>query len=421
MALRSLAATFARAAATSILIGGVGAFGCAAPSDQGPVATGSDDIVDVPQTDVERQSIGTTWLYAHASWVASMHQAASGESFDVSPSYWTYWHWFDQIAGGAATTISTGGNWATANGIVKKYGLAHESAFVVNGAITDMGARQAAALAAVNASLTSGALSMRGARSDKALVRRELDRAWGLDASVSAMLDRVFGADVSRSFSSTTSPADPSGTDVQRAVDFAVAYSSTPGGGVMQHHLDEAMRDFRQVYYVGVDRRSFQIRVQQALADAQPVLLTWFVDFNALEDRDNGRLGSFNLATLTELGSGLQGGHTTLIDGYQAKLADGREVTPDQKLDPANPEDKALLDTALLPSTQVELFRVKNAWGSAHPERAFAPGMPSYDDLRFDYLDGPVKKCVVRNGTTDPTSCPTTTTPLQNVVLPPGY
>ena len=45
----------------------------------------------------------------------------------------------------------------------------------------------------------------------------------------------------------------------------------------------------------------------------------------------------------------------------------------------------------------------------------------SYDDLRFDYLDGPVKKCVVRNGATDPTSCPTTTTPLQNVVLPPGY
>jgi hypothetical protein len=157
------------------------------------------------------------------------------------------------------------------------------------------------------------------------------------------------------------------------------------------------------------------------LQDAQPVLITWFVDFNALEDRDNGRLGSFNMPTLSELGSGLQGGHMTLIDGYQAKLADGRELQADQKLDPTKPEDKALLDTALLPSTQVELFRVKNSWGSARPERAFAPGMPDYNDLRFDYLDGPVKKCVERNGTTDTTSCPTTTTPLQNVVLPPGY
>ena len=64
---------------------------------------------------------------------------------------------------------------------------------------------------------------------------------------------------------------------------------------------------------------------------------------------------------------------------------------------------------------------MKNTWGSARPARAFAPGMPDYHDLRLDYLDGPVKKCVERDGTTDTTSCPTTTTPLQNVVLPPGY
>lgn len=418
MALRSLAVAVALAVGSSIAIGGVG---CAAPADRGPVATGSDDIVDVPQTDVERQSIGNTWIYAHASWVESMHKAATGESFDVSQSYWSYWHWFDQVAGGAATTISTGGNWATANGIVKKYGLAHQSAFVVTDATMDMSARQASALAAVNESLKSGALSVPGARSNKALVRKELDRAWALGADVIAMLDRVFGADVSRTFSTPTLLADPTGTDIQRAGDFAVAYTAAPGTPLVQRHLDQAMREWRQVYYAGADHRSFQIRVQQALHDAQPVMLTWFVDFNALEDRDNGRLGSFNMPTLSELGSGLQGGHMTLVDGYQAKLADGRELQADQKLDPTKPEDKALLDTALLPSTQVELFRVKSSWGSAHPERAFAPGMPAYNDLRFDYLDGPVKKCVERNGTTDTTSCPTTTTPLQNVVLPPGY
>lgn len=418
MALRSLVATLAVVVGSSVA---TVAAGCAAPSDQGPVATGADDIVDVPQTDVERQSIGNTWIYAHASWVESMHKTATGESFDVSQSYWTYWHWFDQITGGAATTIATGGNWATANGIVKKYGLAHESAFVVVDATNDTATRQAAALAAVNASLATGALSALGARTDKALVRRELDRAWALTPKISAALDRVFGADVSRTFSSPTAPADPTGTGIERAADFAVAYTTAPGGAIVQRRLVDAMRDWRQVYYAGVDHRSFQIRVQQALQDAQPVLLTWFVDFNALEDRNNGRLGSFNMPTLSELGSGLQGGHTTLIDAYQARLADGREITADQKLDPTNPDDKSLLDAALLASTQVELFRVKNTWGSAHPERAFAPGLPSYDDLRFDYLDGPVKKCVVRNGTTDTSSCPTTTTPLQNVVLPPGY
>jgi hypothetical protein len=414
-------AAMLRSAAAVVALAFV-AGGCTAvTSAQGPVASGSDEIVSVPQTDVERQSIGSTWIYAHVAWVESMHSAATGEAIDVSPTYWTYWHWFDQVAGGAATTLSTGGNWETANGIVRKYGLTNERAFVGADATTDMPARRAAALTAINASLKSGPLSVPGARANKALVRRELDRAWALGADVVAVLDRVFGADVSRSFTSLASPADPTGTDIQRPSDFAVAYAPSPGAPNAQRHLDQAMHDWRQVYYAGADRRSFQIRVQKALRDAQPVILTWFVDFNALEDRDNGRLGSFNMATLTELGAGLQGGHTTLVDGYQARLADGRELQAGQKLDPTNAADQSLLDTALLPSTQVEFFRIKSAWGSAHPERAFAPGLPATNDLALDYLDGPVKKCVERDGITDTTSCPTTTTPLQNVVLPPGF
>src|SRR5688572_14957685 len=58
-----------------------------------------DPIVDVGQTAVERQSIGNCWIYAHASWIESMHQTASGAAVDLSQSYWTYWHWFDQITG----------------------------------------------------------------------------------------------------------------------------------------------------------------------------------------------------------------------------------------------------------------------------------------------------------------------------------
>jgi hypothetical protein len=80
----------------------------------------------------------------------------------------------------------------------------------------------------------------------------------------------------------------------------------------------------------------------------------------------------------------------------------------------------ALRSSVAIPSTHVELFQVKNAWGTARPTRVVASGMPGYHDLRLDYLDGPVKKCVERNGATDTTSCPTTT-PLQSVVLPPGY
>jgi hypothetical protein len=412
MQLRSLALAV-------VLAVGSGA-ACAAPTDTGPVASGSDDIVDVPQTDVERQSIGNCWIYAHASWVESMHKAATGESFDISQSYWTYWHWFDQIAGGAAGAISTGGNWQTANGIVRKYGLVAEASFVFTDAETEMSTRQATALAIVNESLANGVLKSSSARRDKALVRKELDRAWALTADVTATLDRVFGADVSRTFTSQASLADASGTAIQRAEEFAVAYPNAPGTPALQRHLNPAMTDWLQGNYAG-DRRTFQQRVQRALHAAQPVIVTWFVDFNALESRDTPLRGSFNLATLTELGPGRQGGHMTVLEDYQAKLADGRVLEAGKTLDPSNPDDKALLDTALLSSTQVEFFRVKNSWGSARPDRAFAPGMPGYHDLHLDYLDGPVKKCVERNGTTDTTTCPTTATPLQNVVLPPGF
>ena len=75
----------------------------------------------------------------------------------------------------------------------------------------------------------------------------------------------------------------------------------------------------------------------------------------------------------------------------------------------------------LEPQAKIEFLRVKNSWGSARPDRAFAPGMPGYHDLYMDYLDGPVKRCMERNGETDTTNCPFDHTPFQNIVLPPGY
>jgi hypothetical protein len=36
---------------------------------------GTGAIVNVPHTDVEKQSIGNCWAYAHTSWAESMHNA----------------------------------------------------------------------------------------------------------------------------------------------------------------------------------------------------------------------------------------------------------------------------------------------------------------------------------------------------------
>ena len=358
---------------------------CAAPTDAVPLGAGESDIVNVPQTEVDRLSIGCSWIYAEASWAETLHTAATGESFTIAPTYWIYWHWFDQIANAGTPKIATGGNWETANGIARKYGLVSAADFSPTAAAP-------AALAALNASLATGALAAPAARRDRALVRRELDRVWGVATATSQLLDEVFGADVARTFASLAAPARVA-APLRRAQDLEVAYPTAPGGVATRRTLTQAASEWRAAFYASAtaDRRAIQLRIQRALQDHQPVLITWFVDFNALEPRDNGRLGSFNLTTLGELGAGKQGGHTAVVESAQ------------------------------LDSAQVQSLRVKNAWGTAHPDRASAPGMPSYHDLRLDYLDGPVKKCVERDGETDTTSCPTTATPLQDVVLPPGY
>lgn len=399
--------------------------GCSVASSPEEVGVDQNEIVDVAQTDVERQSIGNCWIYAHASWIESMHLSATGSPFDVSQSYWTYWHWFDQIAGGWTTTISTGGNWSTANNIIKKYGLMAEKDFVFADTQSEMSSRQKSALDALNASLKNGVLADQAARRDKKKVRAEMDRAWGLSAQHTAMLDRVFGEGVTRTFSSSSSPANNTSTAIVRGQDFDVAY--TRGGadntrGQARVKLSQAIGEWREVYYSRSSRRSFLQRVQRALHDAQPVVITWFVDFNAMENRQNALRGSFNIDTLNEFGPGRQGGHMTVLEDYQAQLADGTLLKAGVTIDKTTNEGKTLLERALQNDTQVQFLRVKNSWGAARPDRAFAPGMPGYHDLYLNYLDGTIKRCNENEaGETDPTDCPWTTTPLQNVVLPPGY
>ncbi len=396
------------------------ATGCADVDADNTTTDDENEIVNVAQTDVERQSIGNCWLYAHASWVESMNFSATGTKFDVSQSYWTYWHWFDQIVGGWSNEISTGGNWSTANNIVRKYGLMAEKDFVFADTLDEMSNRQKTALDTLNAALKDGALKDAASRRDRKKVRAEMDRAWGLSAEQSAMIDKAFGPTVNKTLSGS---ARVDGTKIVRPQDFEVKYSAGPGRAPTNRKLTQAMAEWRQTSYPGASgRRAFQQRFQRALHAAQPVILSWFVDFNAMENGYNERRGSFNMTTLGEWGPGRQGGHMVVLEDYQAKLADGTVLKAGVTLDPSRAGDKALLDKALETSTEIQFLRVKNSWGSARPDRAFAPGMPGYHDLYMDYLNGPVKRCAQdANHETDTTNCPYETTPFSYVVLPPGY
>jgi hypothetical protein len=383
--------------------------GCAGIAPEEDVGIDEQDTTDVPNSAVKRQAIGNCWLYATASWAESMELAATGSEINLSESYWTYWHWFDQIVGGrtgANGEISTGGSFYTASSIIKKYGVMTERDFIYAEGDAEMSARQASALAAMNAALKSGALKDATARRNRTAVRRELDRAWGLTTGVVSQLDKVFGAGVTANF--TQSRTNNSGTKILKASQVAASYTTGPGTSPARTTLLAALSAWREEYYPWTEstRRSFQIRFQKAMHDKQPVIMSWFVDFNAL-DGD----GRFFEPPATP---GRQGGHMVVMEDYEISNVPGFGTLKAGVLETR----KAALDAALSPSAKLEFIRVKNSWGSYRPDRAFA--LPGFHDLYMKYLNGPIKQCQEKDGVTDPNNC-VMDQAFNDVVLPPGY
>jgi hypothetical protein len=389
------------------------------------VDSSSDDVTDIKNSDVERQSIGNCWLYATASWVESMHLSATGETPDLSQSYWTYWHWFDQIVQEQPSEIQTGGNEWVSFDIIRDRGLMAEGDFVPEDSTSEMSSRQKAALDKINVELKSGRLKDSKSRSDEALVRQVLDEAWGLSTDVRAQLDQAFGADGTNTFQRSGSAE---GTKITAPSDYAVQYPVRAAGETQLKDttLDVAVDDWRTANYPSWSsdsaKRDYQIRVQKAMHDGAPLIITWSVDFNAMESSPSSDLrGSFNMTTLSKLGAGRQGGHMTVLEDYEAETEEFGTLEAGVTLDPSNADDAAKLEAALLPSTTIKFWRIKNSWGAFRDDRASAPGMPGFHDLYMDYMNGPITWCPSVEGAKTKENCRGKETPWENVVLPPGY
>jgi hypothetical protein len=390
-----------------------------APLDD-EVASSEHAITDVQHTPVERQSIGNCWIYAQATWIESMNLSATGDELDVSQSYWTYWHWFDQVTGSfQPKEIQTGGFHFTADQIVLDRGLMREGDFVPEDSDGEMSDRQKSALSRINEALERG--EFRGA--DGVKVRQIFDDAWDLSPEVRAQLDRVFGEDGEATL---RQGASVTGTDIVDPATVDARFTERVSGrtSVRDATLVDAIDAWNEVSYPfdSRGRREFLRRVQRALHDRQPVIITWDVDFNALENQEGERQGSFNLETLRASGGpGHQGGHMTVLEDYAAETDEFGLLAAGVTLDPADPGDAAKLAAALLDTTDIKLLRVKNSWGSNRPDREFAPGFPGYHDLWMDYLNGPIRYCPDAPEPKTDDSCTGETVPLRQVLLPPGY
>lgn len=399
----------------------VGLAGCTDASTPGEAIDSSEHaITDVAHSTVERQSIGNCWLYAQASWIESLALSANPQQeLDASQSYWTYWHWFDQVTGSfPPKEIQTGGFQFTAHSIVRDRGLMIEGDFVPEDTEGEMSNRQDSALDEINRALADGELD--GVDSER--VREIFDEAWGLAPEVRAQLDQAFGADGEGTL---RQGADVSGTQIVDPATVSVRYTERVGDRTEQRDATviDAIASWRTVRtpFAESGRRGFLKRVQRALHDRQPVIVTWDVDFNALENTENGREGSFNLQTLQDAGGpGRQGGHMTVLEDYEAETLEFGTLAAGVTLDPTDPGDAAKLEAALLDSTKIKLLRTKNSWGANRPDREFAPGFPGYHDLWMDYLDGPIQWCPGEDDKTEE-NCTGESVPLRAVLLPPGY
>lgn len=429
MALDLLRKTRFFALASMLALSSGAAMGCsteaADDAASGDTGASTDDITGVNQAKVKRQSIGNCWLYATSSWLEALNKEATGVEANTSESWLTYWHWYDQIVNGFwGDEISTGGSWGVAINLINRYGITMEKDFIAAEAESEMSNRQSAALATMNREIKEGRLKDDAARRDRKLVRQVMDEAWQLDEATKTKIDTVFGRGVDKTLDRAYVSQAP-GNGIIRAKDFpatlvdpttkqkvkatladAIGTGSSwgPRSGKLAWNEADYPRD-------AAGRRAFLKRVQKALHDNQPVIMSWRVDFNALSSDSR-----FSMAELARRGPGRQGGHMVVAHDYQADvpgvglLKAGEQATKEQ------------MEAALADGTKIEFIRIKNSWGGIRPDRWQNAAIAGYHDLELAYLNGPIKQCPeTHSGNPDPKTCTTDTTPWWDVVLPAGY
>ncbi len=415
----------------------LGALSLAACSDE-PISEQENDVdesgtsprvVDIEHTVVKRQSIGNCWVYASIGWAESLRLTHAGEALDLSESWISYWHWYEELVGTAnpqppiawlsGGKLATGGWWGVAGEIMRRYGVIEEGSFIPEEADEALSQRQSDALAAIEASLASGLLSDPANRADRALVRQELDEAWGLSPDVRGMLDDVFGADVSHTLYETRTIPVGSGlryaSSIQVGVDaddptqpitLADAVGQPSSWSNVSSRVGPYAWSDEWYPYSQSGRRQQQREMQQALHRRLPVIMSWFVDFNAM-----GNDGAFRAPPAEP---GHQGGHMTALEDYEVDnvpgygtLEAGTVVT-----------DPAALEAALDEQARIKFVRVKNSWGTHLAPPEGIADFAGYHDIYSEYFDGTLTQCT---GTgSDPCTSTTQTRGLWTFVLPPA-
>lgn len=290
--------------------------GCSTETPQ--LARGEEEIVDIPSSRTgDQRETGNCWLYATTAWVESLERGAHRETHPssrarpqapLSIAYLDYWDWYSKITGGEIRgsdakamredQLDSGGSWGYAVEVMARYGLARASAFGGTGITKDADLTNAA-LDAIVASLLDGPLKTPASRSDGALVRKELDKAFKLSAQISAALTTSFGADGKKSFTKGTAEASDvviapdafeilvpraDATSVVRPLSDAIGHRAAPGDDPDQRAGEFAWHVVPYARRTKAATRAYFRRIQRALHAGVPIPVSWFLAANGDPD-----------------------------------------------------------------------------------------------------------------------------------------
>ncbi|NRA65923.1 MAG: hypothetical protein HRU19_15655 [Pseudobacteriovorax sp.] len=361
------------------------------------------DAVDIPNTSIKHQSIDNCWVYATVGWIESLHMRSGLGSQNFSETYLMYRYFQDQLVFTTPSRIETAGLWVRAKHIVKKFGLMYERDFIAEEADSRQSARQEEALDFVNNKLRDQSFRDQ-------LVSLSGDQRVRF---VQDMLDQAFAVQY-REFSTKVIPAD------------SIILKNSKGDNISltkeidRWHLEFHNRSLFAWDDAGLsvsdlpalppsgltqDQKDLQVKVIKALNRKDPVILEWFIDFNARDQR-----GVFSLESIIDKEPGRQGYHQTVIEDYVADIIDpvtGRVIKTVGEGQASRQDLKALEENGRL-----KYLIVKNSWGVDSVSYTVG-GDKGFHRIDASYLFGWMKK-------TDVNRLVPADTGLRGFILPRG-
>lgn len=353
------------------------------------------DVTQVDHSAVKQQSIGNCWLYAQGSWLESLLKSSEGREIDVSETYWEYWDLFEKLMGFQETGedgLSTGGSWGRSRRLVEAYGWVEEDDFVAAEGDMIRAESQACAETYLVRETTTGGRLDPGKPRAADQVKKELNRAFSCEGSYEIDIESAFRKRHKADETFLKDPKSGVAKSLTRTFREWKEVDNFDSGAWSSFEGKKLPSEASMAIY-----RNLEQRIKKALNDHQPVVLSFYVSFNAPNDE-----GLFNLNSLAKKGQlGRGGGHMLVLHDYVVDHVPTLGRIGEGEVDDAS-KDLAILG-------ELDYVVAKNSWGHDRDDRPWLKdgySRISWDYLTKTYFDEETKSFLPF---------------LQSVVIPPGY